>query len=50
MKFSKKRHLLWHRTAELEASVELRFDVIVGTHITMSVCLILITLLGSLEK
>ena len=33
MKFSKKRHLLWHRTAELEASVELRFDVIVGTHV-----------------
>ena len=34
--FSKLRHPSWSTTAELEASVEPRIDVIVGTHVCQS--------------
>ena len=34
--FSKLRHPTWSTTAELEASVEPRNDVIVGTHVCQS--------------
>ena len=48
--FSKLRHPSWSTTAELEASVEPRIDVIVGTHVCQAVHPILITVIETFEK